>query len=121
MVIYMWSSILSFFRGFWSSQGFFRDEERSLGFGVLRIGGYIIMVHAFIGGFLVSPDVAWIKMKNLCYQGCHFGYRQGFKHNCRIFFLPCRVSFHALILCIVYFYGMHMEEVNSLIQFLLFW
>ena len=39
------------FRGFWSSQGFYRDEERSLGFGVLRIFGYIVMVHAFIGGF----------------------------------------------------------------------
>ena len=39
------------FYGFWSSQGIFRDEERSLGFGVLRIGGYIVMVHAFIGGF----------------------------------------------------------------------
>ena len=42
------------FHGFWSSQGFFRDEERSLGFGVLRIGGYIVMVHAFIGGLNLS-------------------------------------------------------------------
>ena len=59
-------------------------------------------------------------MKNLCYQGFHFGYGQGFKHNRRMLFLPCRVSFHALILCIVYFYRMHMEEVNSLIQFCYF-
>ena len=44
------------FHGFWLSQGLFRDEERSLGFGVLRIGGYIVMVHAFIGGFRVSSD-----------------------------------------------------------------
>ena len=33
---------------------FFRDEEHSLGFGVLRIGVYIVMVHAFIGGFQVG-------------------------------------------------------------------
>ena len=50
--------MVNILRGFWSSQGFFRDEERSLGFGVLRIGGYIVMVHAFIGGFRVSPDAA---------------------------------------------------------------
>ena len=55
------------FRGFWSSQGFFRDEERNLGFDVLRIGGYIVMVHAFIRGFRVSLDAAWIEMKNLFY------------------------------------------------------
>ena len=40
--------------GFWLSQGFFRDEEHSLGFSVLRIGSYIVMVHAFIRGFRVS-------------------------------------------------------------------
>ena len=74
MFIYMWSSILSFFPGFWLIQGFFRDEERSLGFVVLRIGGYIVMVHAFIGGFRVSPDAAWIEMKSLFYRACDFSF-----------------------------------------------
>ena len=74
MVIYVQRSILSFFCGFWLSQGFFRDEERSLGFYVFRIGGYIVMVHAFIGGFRVSPDVAWFEMKSLFYQACDFSF-----------------------------------------------
>ena len=64
------------FRGFWSSQGFFRDEECNLGFSVLRIGGYIVMVHAFIGGFRVSPDVAWIEMKSLFYRSFDFSFGQ---------------------------------------------
>ena len=55
---------------------FFHDEERSLGFGVLRIGGYIVMVHAFIGGFRVSPDAAWIEMKSLLYRACDFSFGQ---------------------------------------------
>ena len=63
------------FRGFWSSQGFSQDEEHSLGFGVLRIGSYIVMVHAFIRGFRVSPDAAWIEMKSLFYRCCDFDYR----------------------------------------------
>ena len=62
------------FRGFWSIQGFFQDEEHSLGFGVLRIGGYIVMVHAFYRGFRVSPDAAWIEMKSLFYQDSYFSF-----------------------------------------------
>ena len=76
MVIYVQSNILSFFCGFWSSQGFFRDEERNLGFDVLRIGGYIVMVHAFIEGFRVSPDAAWIEIKSLFYRACDFSFGQ---------------------------------------------
>ena len=64
------------FHGFWSIQGFFRDEERSLGFGVLRIGGYIVMVHAFIRGFQVSPYAALIEMKSLFYRACDFSFGQ---------------------------------------------
>ena len=64
------------FCGFWSSQGFFRDEEHSLGFGVLRIGDYIVMVHAFSGGFQVSPYAAWINMKSLFYRACDFSFGQ---------------------------------------------
>ena len=90
---------LSFFRGFWSSQGFFRDKERSLGFGVLRIGGYIVMVHAFIRGFQVSPNATWIKMKSLFYRDCHFSFR----HELAGFLCLVIFSFHALILCILYF------------------
>ena len=81
----------------------FHDEEHSIESSVLDIRSSGNVVHAFIGGFRVSSYATQIKMKNLCYQGCLFGYRQGFKHNHMIFFLPCHVSFHALILCIVHF------------------
>ena len=70
----LFHGMVEVFRGFWSSQCFFRDEEHSLGFGVLRIGGYIVMVHAFIGGFRVSLDVAWIEMKWLFYRACDFSF-----------------------------------------------
>ena len=42
--------------------GFLRDEERNLGF---RIGGYFVMIHAFIGGFRSGPDVTWIETGSL--------------------------------------------------------
>ena len=58
------------------SQGFFQDEERSLGLDVLRIGGYIVMVHAFIRGFRVSPDATYIEMKILFYRSCNFSFGQ---------------------------------------------
>ena len=64
------------FHGFWSSQGFFRDEEHNFWFGVLRIGSYIVMVHAFIKGFRVSLDAAWIEMKSLFYRACDFSFGQ---------------------------------------------
>ena len=52
----------------------FHDEEHSTESGVLEISSNENVVHDCIRGFQVSSDVAWIKMKNLCYQGCHFGY-----------------------------------------------
>ena len=30
------------------------------------------MIHAFFGGFRVSPDAAWIEIKSLFYQDCDF-------------------------------------------------
>ena len=68
--------ITEVFHGFLSSQGFFQDEEHSLGFSVLRIGSYIVMVHAFIGGFRFSPDADWIEMKSLFYWACDFSFGQ---------------------------------------------
>ena len=57
--------------------GFLRDEERSLGFWV---GGYFVMIHAFIGGFLVSPDVAWIEIKSLFYRDYDFSWTMGLEY-----------------------------------------
>ena len=46
-------------------------------FGVLRSGGYIVLVHVFIRGFRVSSDVAWIEIKSLFYQDCDFSWTAG--------------------------------------------
>ena len=35
------------------------------GFGVLRSGGYFVFFHAFIGGFRIGPNAAWIEIKSL--------------------------------------------------------
>ena len=43
----------------------------------MRIGGYIVLVHAFIGGFRVSSDVAWIEIKSLFYRDCDFSWTAG--------------------------------------------
>ena len=51
------------------------------GFGVLNIGGYFVLVHAFIRGFLFSSDVVWIGRKNLFYRACVLVFEQGFKHK----------------------------------------
>ena len=48
------------FHGFSSSQGFFQDEEHSLGFGVLGISSSVNVVHVF------SFNVARIK-KGSCF------------------------------------------------------
>ena len=41
------------------------------GFGVLRNGGYFIILQAFIGGCRIGPNAAWIEIKvyfsNLCF------------------------------------------------------
>ena len=34
------------------------------GFGVLRSGGYFVLFHAFIGGFRIGLDAAWIEIKS---------------------------------------------------------
>ena len=95
------------FRGSWSSLGFFRDEEHSLGFNVLRIGSYIIMVHSFIGAFQVSLDATWFEMKSFFYWACDFSFGQWTyrisRHKLAGFLCLVIMSFHALILCIVYF------------------
>ena len=39
-------------------------------FGVLKSGGYFVLVHAFIRGFRFSSDVAWIGRKNLFHRAC---------------------------------------------------
>ena len=54
---------------------FLRDEERSLEF---RIGGYFVMIHAFIGGFCIGPYVAWIEIGILFYRACDFSLDNGF-------------------------------------------
>ena len=59
-----------------------------LRFGVLKSGGYFVLVHAFIKGFLFSLDVAWIGMKNLFYRACVLVFEQGFKHKLAGFLLP---------------------------------
>ena len=69
--------LVEVFHGFWSSRGFFRDEECSLGSGFLRNGSYIVLVHAFIGGFRISSGAAWIKMKSMFYRDCDFIWTAG--------------------------------------------
>ena len=54
---------------------FLRDEECSLGF---RIGGYFVMIHAFIGGFRIGPYVACIEIGSLFYRACDFSLDNGF-------------------------------------------
>ena len=65
------------------------------------------MVHAFIGGFRVSPDAAWIEMRSLFYRACDFSFGQWTfrisRHKLTGFLCLVILSFHALILCIVYF------------------
>ena len=58
------------------------------GFGVLKSGGYFVLFHAFIEGFLFSSDVAWIGRKNLFYRACVLVFEQGFKHKLAGFLLP---------------------------------
>ena len=60
---------------YFSMAVFSEDEERSLGF---RIGGYFVMIHAFIGGFRIGPDAAWIEIGSLFYQACDFSLDSGF-------------------------------------------
>ena len=57
------------------------------GFGVLKSGGFFVLVHAFIGGFRFSSDVAWIGRKNLFYWACVLFFEQGFKHKLAGFLL----------------------------------
>ena len=38
------------------------------GFGVLRTGGYFVIFHAFIEGYRIGPDVAWIEIKNMFFR-----------------------------------------------------
>ena len=54
---------------------FLRDEERSLGF---QIGGYFVMIHAFIGEFRIGLDAAWIEIESLFYWACDFSLDSGF-------------------------------------------
>ena len=58
------------------------------GFGVLKSGGYFVLVHAFIGGFQFSSYVAWIGRKNLFYRACVLVFEQWFKHKLAGFILP---------------------------------
>ena len=43
-----------------------------------QIGSYIVMIHAFIGGFRIGPDAAWIETGSLFYQACIFSLDSGF-------------------------------------------
>ena len=53
---------VEFLLGFWASLVFLRDEGAQFR---VRISGYIAVIHAFFGGFRVSPDAAWIEIKSL--------------------------------------------------------
>ena len=54
----------------------FHDEEHSRESSVLEISSSGNVVHAFIGGVQLSSDATQIKIRNLFYQDCDFGYRQ---------------------------------------------
>ena len=54
----------------------FHDEEHSTESNVLEISSSGNVVHALIGGVRVSLDATRIKIRNLFYQDCDFGYRQ---------------------------------------------
>ena len=64
----------------------FSTMRSSIKSSVLEISSSGNVVHASIGGFRVSSDATRIKMKNLCYQGCHFGYRQGLSTTIGFYF-----------------------------------
>ena len=73
------------------------------GFGVLKSGGYFVLVHVFIEGFRFISDVAWIGRKNLFYWACVLVLNRGLSTNLQDFFCLDILYFCALILCIVYF------------------
>ena len=79
--------------------GFFREEECSLDFGFLRSGGYIVLVHAFIGGVRISSDAAWIKMKSMFYQDCDFSWTAGLEYF-QTQLASFSLHYHVFFLCI---------------------
>ena len=70
------------------------------------MGGYIVMIHAFIEGFRFGPDAAWIEIKSLFFRLVILVWTVDlaeFKiQMCRIF-LHYHFSFHALIFLIIHF------------------
>ena len=72
----MFSTIDRVFPSTLFHQGIIYDQEHSAESGVLEISSSGNVVHAFIGGVRVSSDVTRIKIRNIFYQDCDFGYRQ---------------------------------------------
>ena len=88
-----------------------------MGFGFLRNVGYIVLVHVFIGGFQISSDAAWIKMKSMFYRDCDFSWTTGledFQTQLAGFSLHYHVFFSCNNIVLNSFYKMHV-----LIQFML--
>ena len=46
----------------------FEMKRAVWGFGVLRSGGYFVLVHAFIGGCRIGLDAAWIEIKSMFFE-----------------------------------------------------
>ena len=66
------------------------------GFGVLRSGGYFVLLHAFIGGCQIGSEAAQIEIKfyflDLCFSS-DSGFKEFSGSACRVLFI---LSFHAL-------------------------